>query len=247
MKRMYVVILIVLLPIVLSAQDKIFLKDGGEQQGKIIEILPATIKYTPLESEVIFHLAKENVHYILFEDGTKFEFKEATASEKRAAARELFQHKHILSFNLYEFSENAGVEIDYDYFFPKGYFALRPSVAYSPQSLQRRNTYYDEYHVYKIYHIGIAAILFPFGQEKRAWYIGGTIARGAWERPYWDEKDGNLPFTGFAGIAGMYFHRFRRFSTLIELGMGIKNIESSYGGMNNEIWFPVKMNICYKF
>jgi hypothetical protein len=252
MKKFYFLILIIILPCGSIAQDMIYFLDGREQQVKVLEVLGNSVRFKPYGTENVHFVSVDIIKNIVFEDGTNISFNNAVVADSTPPRNNLLDNRKILSLNLYELLY-SGIEFNYEYILPSGSFGVRPSASYSPDFIPFIPTFFfiaraPDNEGVRRYSLGLSVNYYPYGQEKIAWYIGGSTITGSYEpsNDYGYAESNTTSFSGLAAVTGVYFHRSHRFTWLFEFGLGRMMI-SDYDGAGSIIWIPAKINIGYKF
>jgi hypothetical protein len=164
-------------------QDRLVRMDGTEENVNIIEVNPASVRYTrweePTGAQIV--ISKSAIYKIIYENGTEIIFGRLDSPQREA---EVSQHNYYrqnhLTFGVYDLIDGK-LALAYENIFLRRKLGLQVRGSWK---------FTDEYN--SMYYEGagrvaegtLAANWYPFGHEKITSYFGLSLVRGTYET--WD-------------------------------------------------------------
>lgn len=112
MKSGLVLLLLLLLPVLVKAQDVIYMKDGRTLEVHVKKITNTLIYYAAQPGAPVRYVSKSKAEKIVYERGREVVFKESRNKQTAGEANNMFT---VAPFNVIAFGKLAGIGIGLDY------------------------------------------------------------------------------------------------------------------------------------
>jgi len=182
MKKIMFLASFCLLAIINQAQDTIYLVDGTQRQGKVVEVSSTQVRYFPAANlgGPIFHISLQLVAKIVYEDGTVASFQDVnkTSTEKALTTPEPRVATNALAIDAVSFFLSH-ISVSYEKFIKSSSWGIR-----IPVSIRFREFVPGEYYWMKDvsqekFRIGVSGNNYFFDNYPSKFYFGPSISIGS--------------------------------------------------------------------
>ena len=241
-----------LLALHLHAQDMIYKTDETVITAKVLEINTSTVKYKLFSSSIdkVFELPKNNIHYIVYQNGTKefYNTTPATTYVETETAKQPVQkvnkdfHKNIIALNCFDMLF-TNFSASYERVFNSGKISLKIPVSIGLQGKPNTSNYTSDFYETQFlqnrnYAAGLELNIYPFGQQRHVFYIGISTFAGSFN--YYENITTTSTNYGYTAtnIIGQTEHEGTHYSGMIHLG--------GYIGLTDNLLLGAKLGVGFK-
>jgi hypothetical protein len=175
MKKFLLVAILLLLRLLLYAQDTLYRLDGTIQLIRVIEVNSEQLRYRQFSDPdgPVFVLSKQAVAKIIYENGTEeiFQTVQVIAAAPTEVSHEQIFKRNILSLNIADFIVSS-LTFGYEFLSPSGKWGYKLPVSFGLRSIGKDYRFEDEWPGIRVFHIKPGLNFYPYGQDRITFYAG---------------------------------------------------------------------------
>jgi hypothetical protein len=243
-----IILLFALMPLMLSAQDKIIMTDGNVKVGYIVSEEGNYVRYNNADNKTI-SVKKNYIKEIQYQDAKK----RSALANQNLSLSEINYGENIVSYNFFGLVyKNIG--FSYERILPNGNIGIKLPISFSLGD-------FDE-HTFRghIFQTGLDLNLYPLGQGELKYFLGPSIRFGEMVEKsgnsYYDgqlqqevfETDIESSYIGFMFNNGVLWQPTENFSLSSNAGIGLRGFENeNFNNGVSEVFFYMEASVGYRF
>lgn len=233
------ILLMLIMPVVLHAQDTLYKRDGVIQIVQIIDAQGPAVKYIPLSSnvETTFIISKAEIIKIVYHDGSIETFIQGDYLKilpNQGDPLKMDFGRHFISFSLFDYFQSS-IGLGYEYIGKSGKWGVKFPISFRFLKGARKD-----------FSTGLSLYWYPFGQGRYRYFGGPSFE---YNSGYYGRDTKQF---GFLFQNGCLFQITKNVNASINLGVGYFSTTPNdndyyYSNYYKKIQMKLACNVGYKF
>lgn len=228
-RRLLTLLVLIVNPVFIFAQDVIYKSDGTKIEAKVIEVGVEEVKYRPSSnpdgpvyvisrSEIVLIVYQNGEHDLLMQAGGRYERRQA--KDDTLAKNE---RKNLVSINVFDMAF-TNLTFSYERIFRKGYVGVKVPLSLGMRALSNETYARNSFINARLWSTGVELNLYPTGQGRVRYFFGPAFAVGQFRYSlsyYYPQQKSAMHYSAVINN-GLILQPTQNFNIAFAFGLGLK-------------------------